>query len=80
MSLRCPACKSEQFYLVVEHTWSFKVESIGTDGVTPGEKHDAIGGKELVCDECGFGGWLDEYHHVKSGVIPLDFDKKEEEE
>jgi hypothetical protein len=54
---------------VVEHTWSFKVESIGTDGVTPGEKHDAIGGKELVCDECGFGGWLDESLFSKLSVF-----------
>ena len=79
MSLRCPACKSDRFFLVVEHTWSFKVDSIGMSDVIPGEKEDGLAGKTLVCDECDWGGWLEEYHHIKNDIIPLDLGQEEEE-
>ena len=69
--LKCPACQSEEFYVVIERTWSFKVNAVGLSDVIPGLLEDEVAGKSLVCDDCGFNGWIDEYHLLKSGVVTL---------
>lgn len=70
MSKRCPECKSDKFYLVVERTWSWKVSDVGLSDVSPeSQLDDELAGKSLVCDDCGFNGWIDEYHLANSGVV-----------
>ncbi|MHA2065169.1 MAG: hypothetical protein ACXABY_12405 [Candidatus Thorarchaeota archaeon] len=78
MPLRCPACQSKEFYVVVERNWSFRVESVGFSDVAASNLEDEISGKSLVCDDCGFNGWVDEYHLAKSGVITLISDESDE--
>jgi len=58
--MNCPFCGSEEFYLVIEKQVSFKVESIENNKVNAGGIHDTINGKSLVCDDCGFSGWLED--------------------
>lgn len=71
MSIRCPVCGSENFFLVVERQWSFKINSIGLEDVVPGELYDEFPGKSLVCDDCGLNCWLEQYNHIVRKIIPM---------
>ena len=79
MALKCPQCASKEFYLVVEPNYSFKVNAVGLEDVVPGEFYDEVTAKSLVCDECEWSGWINEYHMTKSGVI-LSVKQDEEDE
>ena len=64
---KCPMCNGSSFYLVVEITYSSKVKDIRDGKVIPFPCEDTLTGKSLVCDDCGFNGWIDEYKHYKNG-------------
>jgi len=69
MAVKCPSCQSEEFYLVIEPTYSFKIKAIGLKDVIPEKFEDECTSKLLACDSCGFSGWINEYWLVKHGVV-----------
>ena len=80
MAIKCPRCHSKEFYLVIEPVYSFKIKDIGLEDVIPEKFEDECTSKTLLCDECGFSGWINEYWLVKHGVVlTFDWEEKEEE-
>lgn len=67
MSLKCPCCQSEEFYLCVDFTYSFKIKNIKEGMVNPLAPEElAPESKYLICDNCEFSGWIEDYFEERS--------------
>lgn len=70
MSVKCPKCK-KPLYLLVQTKHFFGVKDVSLSDVIPDEKVDEEKSYVLNCLDCGWNGWVDDYHEAANGIIRL---------
>lgn len=74
MSAECPRCK-QPLFLEVYTTQVLSVENIDVETLSAGQEVERDRTMQLVCMNCDFKGWIDDYHIESLGVHKL-FDKE----